>query len=150
LVESYAGSGSTRALIARQNIDRIRNILPDVILRDEMYDDACPSINQLLTLPQTSGSFARDISLCSEEAIDQISGDALVARVANEQAHANVVSRFHIEQILLLSTVLGRSGLWQTERITPHIRAVIRLIEATTDAELIAEESAEYTQIRIA
>lgn len=145
-----ANSGSIRAVASTKNIDRIRTMLPDVILRNELYDDTCPAINQLLILPQTSDSFARDISLCAEEAIEQISDDALVTRVVNEQAHNGVVSRFHIEQVLLFSTILGRSGVWRTERITPHIQAVMRLIEITTDAELIVEEFAEYTKIKIA
>lgn len=147
---STADSGSVRALIARRNIESIRTMLPNITVRYELYEDTCPSINQLLILPQTSDCFVRDISLCSEEAIDKITGKALAARVANEQAHADIISRFHIEQILLLSTVLGRSGTWYTERITPHIRAVMKLIETATDAEIVAEESTAHTKIRVA
>ncbi len=145
-----AGSKTHRSSVARQNNDIIRTMLPDVVLREEFYDDTCLSINQLLVLPQTAENFARDISLCAEEEVDYISGEALVARVTNELTHRDVISRFHIEQVLLIATILGKSGVWRTERITPHIRSVIKLIETVTDAKIKTDESAEYTEIKVA
>lgn len=147
--EAMAHSGSPRALLAQQNIDQVRSLLPGVRTHTEYYEDDCHAVNQLIILPETSDRFARDISLCSEEDPAHISGDALTKRVSRELAHRDIVSRFHIEQVLLFASILNRSGSWRTERVTPHIQAVAKLLQETTYAEITMKETLEYTEIRI-
>ena len=138
-----------RMRVAQENNRAICSLLPEVELVDVAYDDAQTTVNQLLLVPGTENGFARDVSLCGEETIPRISGDAFTSRVKNELAHLDLVSRFHIEQVLLMAAIKGEGGKWRTERLTPHIAAVMNLIMTVTNADIRATESEEYTIIEI-
>lgn len=140
---------STNAQAARENKVRIRSLLPDVELVDITYDNAHTTVNQLLLVPQQDTSFARDISFCGEENTKDITGDAFEGRVRNELAHRENISRFHVEQVLLMAATKEQSGSWRTERLTPHIQAVIKLVETLTSATVRITDRSKYAMIEV-
>lgn len=96
--------------------------------REEAFDYPTPRRSQLYII---GGEFARDVSICHEEAASVRAAGQVKDRVLNEVRQHGKYSRFIVEQLIVAALCQDRAARWETDTVTKHIQQLLDLATAT-------------------
>lgn len=109
-----------------------------VELEVHRYVDSTNTVNAMLVCG--NGRFSRDASWCHQQADHDWTLDALKLVARTELERNSLVSRHHLEQLLLWTALKGESAEWQTETLTRHLTQQIELVAKVLEVRIDIEE----------
>lgn len=93
----------------------------------------------------------RDVSVCAEEIVSNGEREELLAaRIAVERGFEPLVSRYVAEHLILWCAVKHLSLEFATERATPHLMALIKLVDQFDAGHISVVDRGEYVVVRAA
>jgi len=95
------------------------------------------------------GDLCRDVSVCWEESSSPLDVDRVCTRLLDEIGNAMLPSRFLVEQLLPVASVLSRNFEFITERWTGHLAGAAHAVEAITGRSVTVQDREAFVRVLV-